>query len=85
MSKEEKRIANVLCSLLSIIFNGESGAKSGYRIKTNAPSDLRVVGIAPGDSFMSARLYCESATFDLVAEGETIPEIAPFVYDVETL
>lgn len=81
-----RRIAKVQCSfeLLSIILNGGAGTEPGFRIKTNAPPDLRVVGMVPSENIEdSVWLFCVSEAFRPVLEGGAVPRIEPFTYDLE--
>lgn len=82
---EGRRIAKVLCSfeLLSAIFSGDVGVEPGFYLETNAPSDLKVIGIAPGEHGMhTAWLYCESKTFPLMAEGFPATQLEPFEWKI---
>ena len=66
------------------MLKGEFGMVSGYHIETNAPADLRVLGLCdPDNSILSTgtlEVFLESGSFPLVSEGGVIPLIDGFVY-----
>ncbi len=94
MGEETRRIVKVQCSfeLLSAIFSGEIGVNPGFRVKTDAPSDLKIVAIEPWENVKygwvyseTAWLYCTSAMFEPVGEGAEPPTIDPFTFRLVSL
>lgn len=53
--------------------------------RTNAPNDLKVIGVDQPTYGIGAWFYviCESKDFDPVQEGAEIPEVGPFEYTTE--
>ena len=87
--KMTRRIVKIQVSfkMLSTVFNGTSGERPGFRIETDAPSDLRVISIESGEDIEgdgrgTAWVHFTSAAFEPVADGEEPPEIDPFTYRV---
>ncbi len=81
----DKRVAKVRVSgeLLSQILSGQVGSKPDTTIETDAPGDLRVIGVAGvPNTFDTFWLYVESQTFESVPECAEPPEIPSFTYRV---
>ena len=75
----------VSTELFELMLKGEFGLGYG-EIKTDAPKDLKVIGLSPvSDEFppRSVFVVCESSEFMEVLEGGEIPVIKPFTYSVE--
>jgi hypothetical protein len=69
--------------LFEMILRAEVGGREGYRVETNAPKDLKVLGFAPVDGEPILRTvfaFVESESFAEVAEGSQPPLIEPFQY-----
>lgn len=79
MGERRLRLTRISLELLASVLRGEG---PGGPVETDAPSDLRVVGIEQPFSGLGswAYLLVESASFDPVPEGASIPEIGPFVF-----
>jgi hypothetical protein len=85
------RIAKVEISkeLFEFFIRGEFGAHPGTIIESNAPKDLKVLGLARTSSYsmhgypMSLYVVCESESFDDIAEMAEPPLIEPFIYTVK--
>lgn len=61
------------------------GQWSGECLNTNAPADLRVVGVEHGPAmFGHCKFYVvlESDSFAEVKPGDHLPELDPFKYEV---
>lgn len=74
----------VSIEFLTEILRGEFG--TGYKIETDSPKDLEVIGLSHIDlNFPPHTLYiiCASSTFPENIEGADIPEIPPFTYTIK--
>ena len=57
-----------------------------YEVSTNAPSDLKVLGVSPvgrGWPPISAYILCTSEAFEDIPELSEIPILKPFVYTLK--
>lgn len=64
-------------------------ARPNTIIKSNAPKDLQILGLAFAETYTgyphTFEIYVSSETFDEVPEGSEPPLISPFIYTVETI
>jgi hypothetical protein len=81
------RYAKVEMSLELLAMFLKADWNFGDRITTNAPKDLKVIGISPVEGRIwpprSVYILCESESFAEVPEGTDVPVINAFVSRIE--
>jgi len=82
------RVARMRISkeILEVILRADVGTRPNTTIETNAPKDLKVLGLGNVKGLIyphTFEVYVESETFDDVPEGADPPEIDAFIYTVK--
>jgi len=80
------RLARVLLDkeVLESLIKAEFTQRSGYKITSNAPKDLEVLGFETNPKIpFTFEAYVKSETFDEIEDGEVPPLIKAFVYTAE--
>ena len=79
------KVAKVKISkdLLEQILRADIGTQPNTTVTTNAPKDLKVLGLAIHLPYPHTfEMYVESETFADIPEATEPPEIEPFVYTI---